>query len=170
MIAALTPILILAILVLALVLRVDVFSAFVEGAGTALPLLKKLIPCMASIMLAIAVFRDSGALGFLTGFLAPVVDPLGLDARLLPLLLVRPFSGSAAMAAATEIFAQHGPDSQVGFLAGILVGASETIFYTIALYFGAVGIKKTRFAIPVALVATLAAIIAGVLFGNLFYQ
>ncbi|MCL2696093.1 MAG: spore maturation protein [Clostridiales bacterium] len=170
MIAATTPLLILAVIGLAAVLRVDVFSTFVEGAGNALPLLKKLIPVMASIMLAIAVFRDSGALGFLTNFLAPAVEPLGLDARLLPLLLVRPFSGSAAIAAATEIFSQYGPDSQVGFTAGILVGASETIFYTIALYFGAVGVKKTRFAIPVALAAMLAAVVSGVIFSNLFYR
>jgi len=170
MIAAITPILILAVIVFAAVLRVDVFSAFVEGAGEALPMLKKLVPCMASIMLAIAVFRDSGALDFLTNFLAPAVEPLGLDARLLPLLLVRPFSGSAAIAAATEIFAAHGPDSRVGFLASILVGASETIFYTIALYFGAVGVKKTRFAIPVALAAMLAAVASGLLFGKMFYK
>lgn len=170
MIAASTPILILLVIGLAALLRVDVFSAFVEGAGNALPLLAKLIPCMAAIMLAIAVFEDSGALDFLTRLLAPVVNPLGLDARLLPLLLVRPFSGSAAMAAAAEIFAQHGPDSPLGFTAGILVGASETIFYTIALYFGAVGIKKTRFAIPAALVSMLVAVIAGVFFGNVFYN
>ena len=170
MIAAITPILILLVIGVAAVLRVDVFSAFVEGAGSALPLLKKLIPLMASIMLAIAVFRDSGALDFLTRLLAPAAEPLGLDARLLPLLLVRPFSGSAAIAAATDIFSQHGPDSPVGFTASILVGASETIFYTIALYFGAVGIKKTRFAIPVAIVSMVAAVMAGVLFANLFYK
>jgi Uncharacterized membrane protein len=87
----------------------------------------------------------------------------------LPLLLARPFSGSAAVAALTDLFAEYGPDSRVGMTASVLLGSSETIFYSLALYFGSVGVKKTRFAVPVALAAMLTSVVTGLLFSSLFF-
>ena len=105
----------------------------------------------------------------LASFLSPALDLLGVDARLVPLLLVRPFSGSGAIAALSDVFAAYGPDSDVGLTASVLLGSSETIFYTLALYFGSVGVKKTRFTVPVALAAMLTSVVTGLLFSSLFF-
>ncbi len=170
MTAAIVPGLILAVIVLSLIGRVPVFDAFTEGAADALPLLKRILPCMAAMLIAIRVFRDSGALDFLIRLLSPLMEPLGADARLLPLMLLRPLSGSAAVAAATDLMQTYGADSRVGYTAAVLVGASETVFYTVALYFGAIGIRRTRWTVPAALGCTLVAMATGILFSNLFYR
>ncbi len=170
MISALVPIFVLLVMLYALIRRVDVFSAFCEGATGALPLIGTILPCLAAMLIAISVFRESGAMDFVVRLLEPLCDPIGFDARLLPLVLLRPFSGSAAMAINSDIMLKYGADSKVGYLASILVGASETVFYTVALYFGAIGVKRTRFTIPVAMLATLVSVVTGVIFGNLFYR
>ena len=163
------PILLLLLLFYAVLRRVDVFSAFVNGAAESLPLLAKILPSLAAMLMAITVFRDSGALDWLVQVCAPFFTRIGVDARLLPLILLRPLSGSAAMAVLSELFQQYGADSYLGCTASVLLGASETIFYTLALYFGSVGVKKTRFAVPVALLATLVSVVAGLLFSRLFF-
>ena len=163
------PLSLLLLLLWAVYKKTDVFSAFLQGAAGALPLLASIVPCMAAMMVAISVLRDSGVLSFIIGLLSPLCGSLGLDSRLLPLLLLRPFSGSAASAVAADIYRTYGADSLVGHLAGVLMGASETLFYTLALYFGSVGIRKSRYAIPAALLCTLVAAVAGIFFGTLFY-
>ena len=110
-----------------------------------------------------ARLRDSGLIDRLTALLTPACGAAGLQAELLPLLLLRPFSGSAAMAQLAELFARFGPDSDIGMRASVLMGSSETIFYEVALYFGAVGVKKTRFAVPVALASMAAGVVTAVL-------
>lgn len=169
MISYIVPMLIVTLLVYALFKRVNIFTAFVDGAAQSLPLLLTILPCLATMLIAITVFRESGALDFVINLLSPVLQPLGLDPQLLPLVLLRPFSGSAATAITTDLMAHHGADSLVGYTAGVLMGASETIFYTLALYFGSIGIKKTRFTLPVALIASLVAVVTGIWFSNLFY-
>ena len=162
-------ILILALLIYAAVRRVNVFEAFREGAAGALPLMKTVLPTLAVFSAAISLFRASGAADALNAVLSPVLSRLGVDAALVPLLLVRPFSGGAAVAALTDVFRTYGPDSFVGRAASVLLGSSETIFYTLALYFGSVGIKKTRFTVPVALAAMLTSVVFGLLFSHLFF-
>jgi spore maturation protein B len=162
-------ILILLLLLYAAVRRVDVFSAFRDGAAQAIPLLLSILPTLALFSAAMTLFRESGAFDRLTSFLSPALDLLGVDPALVPLLAVRPFSGSAAIAALSDVFTQYGPDSRAGFTASVLLGSSETIFYTLALYFGSVGIKKTRFAVPVALAAMLTSVVTGLLFSSLFF-
>ncbi|MBR0507185.1 MAG: spore maturation protein [Clostridia bacterium] len=162
-------ILILALLIYAAVRRVNVFEAFREGAAGALPLMKTVLPTLAVFSAAISLFRASGAADALNAVLSPVLTRLGVDAALVPLLLVRPFSGGAAVAALTDVFRTYGPDSFVGRAASVLLGSSETIFYTLALYFGSVGIKKTRFTVPVALAAMLTSVVFGLLFSHLFF-
>ena len=162
-------ILILLLLLFAAVRRVNVFSAFVTGAKDALPLIKTLLPTLAAFSIAMRLFRESGAEQWLFSLLSPVLKKIGVDARLVPLLLVRPFSGSAATGALTDLFTQYGPDATVSKTASVLLGSSETIFYTLALYFGSVGIKKTRFAVPVALAALLISVVTGLLFSSLFF-
>ena len=162
-------ILILALLIYAAVRRVNVFEAFREGAAGALPLMKTVLPTLAVFSAAISLFRASGAADALNAVLSPVLTRLGVDAALVPLLLVRPFSGGAAVAALTDVFRTYGPDSFVGRAASVLLGSSETIFYTLALYFGSVGIRRTRFTVPVALFAMLTSAACGILFSNLFF-
>lgn len=162
-------ILILLLLLFAAIRRVNVFSAFVAGAKDALPLVKTLLPTLAAFSIAMRLFRDSGAQAWLFSLLSPVLSRIGVDARLVPLLLVRPFSGSAATGALVDLFGQYGPDSVVSKTASVLLGSSETIFYSLALYFGSVGIKKTRFAVPVALFALAVSVATGLLFSSLFF-
>ena len=154
--AALVPLLFVAVIGYGLVRRVDVYEAFVEGAAEGLPVLLK---CLSAMLIAIGTMRDSGLFDLLVRLLAPACAGLGFDASLLPLILLRPFSGSAAMATLSELFAAYGPDSRAGFTASVLMGSSETIFYEVALYFGAVGIRKTRFAVPVSLAAMAAGVV-----------
>ena len=162
-------ILILLLLVYAAVRRVNVFQAFCEGAAQAIPLMKTILPTLAVFSAAMAVFRTSGAFDLLSSFLSPAANVLGVDPALVPLLCVRPFSGSAALAALSDIFSGYGPDSRVGLTASVLLGSSETVFYTLALYFGSVGIKKTRFAVPAALLSLLTSVVTGLLFSSLFF-
>lgn len=162
-------ILLLLLILFALVRRVNVFAAFTKGAADALPLLKTLLPTLAAFSVAMRLFRDSGAAERFASLLSPTLSAIGVDARLLPLLIVRPFSGSAATAALLDLFRQYGPDSAAGLTASVLLGSSETVFYTVALYFGAVGVKKTRFAVPVALAALFTSVVFGLLFSALFF-
>lgn len=162
-------ILILLLLICAAFRRVNVFQAFCEGAAQALPLMKTILPTLAVFSAAMALFRHSGAFDLLSSFLSPAFHALGVDPALVPLLVVRPFSGSAALAALTDLFTQYGPDSRVGLTASVLLGSSETVFYTLALYFGSVGIKKTRFAVPAALAALFTSVVIGLLLSSLFF-
>ncbi len=157
------------LLLIAAFRRVNVFEAFREGAARAIPLLKSILPTLALFSAAMSLFRESGAFDRVASFLSPALSFLGVDPALLPLLFARPFSGSAAVAALTDVFRIYGPDSTVGLTASVLLGSSETIFYTLALYFGSIGIKKTRFAVPVALAAMLTSVVTGLLFSSLFF-
>lgn len=167
--AALVPLLFAAVVVYGLIRRVDVYEAFVEGAAEGLPVLLKILPYLAAMLIAIRTLRDSGLIDRLVRLLSPACAAAGFDAELLPLLLLRPFSGSAAMATLAELFTQHGPDSAIGYTASVLMGSSETIFYEVALYFGAVGIKKTRFSVPVSLAAMAAGVVTSLLLTSFFF-
>jgi len=157
------PVCIVAVVIYALCKRVNVYQAFVEGAAEAIPLLLKILPFMAAMLIAIELLRASGLLEDFTRWAAPVLEKLGLPAEVVPLVLLRPFSGSAATAMVSDIMANSGPDSFESYLAGILMGSSETIFYTLALYFGSVGVIKTRYTLPVALISMAAGVAASVL-------
>ncbi|MBR4905260.1 MAG: spore maturation protein [Clostridia bacterium] len=163
-------ILIILLLVYAAFRRVNIFQAFCEGAAQAIPLMKTILPTLAVFSAAMAVFRASGAFDLLSSFLSPALNVLGVDPALVPLLVVRPFSGSAALAALSDIFTQYGPDSRTGLTASVLLGSSETVFYTLALYFGSVGIKKTRFAVPAALLSLFTSVVTGLLLSSLFFD
>lgn len=141
----------------------NVASANSMRVAKGLPVLLKVLPYLAAMLIAIRTLRDSGLIDRLTELLAPACGAVGMDAELLPLLLLRPFSGSAAMAALADLFESHGPDSGVGYTASVLMGSSETIFYEVALYFGAVGVRRTRFAVPVSLAAMAAGVLTALL-------
>lgn len=140
--------------------RVDVYSALVQGAGSGLDTLLRVVPALIGLMTAVYMLRASGALELLSGALAPVLDRMGLPSELLPLMLVRPVSGSAALGVGAELISVYGPDSDLGRTAAVMLGSTETTFYTIAVYFGAVGITRTRYAVPAALCADLTGFLA----------
>lgn len=156
----LVPFLICFVAVYAAGRRVDVYSALVQGARAGLDTLLRIVPALIGLLTAVYMLRASGALELLAGFLAPVMDRLGLPSQLLPLMLVRPISGSAALGVGAELISTYGPDSALGRTAAVMLGSTETTFYTVAVYFGAVGITKTRYAIPAALCADLTGFLA----------
>lgn len=167
--AYLVPALAVIVVLYGLLKRVDVYEAFAQGAAEGLPVLLKILPYLAAMLIAVGMLRESGLIDRLTDLLAPACAFIGLDAPLLPLILLRPFSGSAAMALVQELLTAYGPDSRIGLTASVLMGSSETIFYEVALYFGVIGIKKTRFAVPVALIAGAVAAAASVILVNFLF-
>jgi spore maturation protein B len=140
--------------------RVDVYAALVQGAGEGLNTLVRILPALIGLLTAVSMLRASGALDLAAGVLAPVLERLGLPSELLPLMLVRPVSGSAALGVGAELMEVYGPDSQLGRTAAVMLGSTETTFYTIALYFGAAEVSRTRYAVPAALCADLVGFVA----------
>ena len=140
--------------------RVDVYAALLQGASEGLRVLLRIFPALVALLSAVSMLRASGAMDALAAALAPVLGLLGIPPETAALLLVRPVSGSGALAVGSQIMEQYGPDSAVGRTAAVMLGCSETTFYTVAVYFGAAGIRRTRYTIPAALTADLAAFVA----------
>lgn len=142
--------------------KVDVFSAFCEGAKEGLKTCADILPALVLLLVCIGMFRASGAVDALTMLLRPICNAVGFSEECMPLVLLRPFSGSGAIALYNDIAQNCGADSLAERTAAILLGSSETTFYTIAVYFSAVGVTKTRYAVPAALAAdTTAWIVCG---------
>lgn len=161
------PVLIGAFLVLGFAKKVNVYDCFVEGAKDGLQSLVGIVPPLVGLMVAIHMFRASGALELLANFLSPLLHAIHLPAEVLPLALLRPISGSASTAIVTDIFQTLGPDSPAGTIASVMMGSTETTFYTVAVYFGAVGVKNTRHTIAAALTADLTGMLLAVLVSHL---
>ena len=140
--------------------RVDVYGALAQGAGSGLETLVRIVPALVGLMTAVYMLRASGALELAAGALAPLMERVGLSPELLPLMLVRPISGSAALGVGAELIQSCGPDSYLGRVAAVMLGSTETTFYTVAAYFGAGGITRTRPAGPAALCADLTGFLA----------
>lgn len=151
------PIITVAVLVYAAFKRVDVFEAFCEGAADGLKTCADILPALVLLLVCIGMFRTSGAVDALTALLKPFCGMVGFPPEVVPLVILRPFSGSGAMAVYNEIAASVGADSFAERVAAVLIGSSETTFYTVAVYFSAVKVKKTRYAVPAALTADLTA-------------
>ena len=151
--ALLIPLILAATALYAAAKRVDVYSALAEGAKDGLGILLRIFPNLVALLTAVAMLRASGAFDLLAQALGPALGWLGIPAETLPLMLVRPFSGSGALGVGAELIQTYGPDSTIGRTAAVMLGSTETTFYTVAVYFGAVGVKKSRYAIPAALIA-----------------
>ena len=145
--------------------RVDVYGALTHGAEEGLTVLLKVLPALVGLLTAVAMFRASGALEWLTGLCAPALEFLGIT----PLMLVRPVSGSGALAVGSDLIATYGPDSYIGRVAAVMLGSTETTFYTIAVYFGSAGIIRTRHTVPAALAADLTGFLASAFAVRLFF-
>ena len=153
MIDLLVPIFMVLISLTALSKKQDVYSALLEGGQNGLRILLSIVPALVMLLTAVHMLRASGAINALSAALAPVFQILGIPPETAPLVLIRPISGSAALAVGTDLITTYGADSLIGRTAAIMLGSTETTFYTISVYFGANRIKKTRYAIPAALLA-----------------
>ena len=149
--------------------RVDVYGALTKGAEEGLSVLLRVLPSLVGLLTAVYMFRASGAMDFLGRLLAPVLEWAGVPSETAPLLLVRPVSGSAALAVGSEIMETCGPDSYAGRVAAVMLGSSETTFYTVAVYCGAAGIVRTRYTIPAALLADLTMFLLSAFAVRLFF-
>jgi len=156
------PILIFVVFVYAHVKKIRIFETFVEGARDGLFMAVRLIPYLIGIYVAVGIFRESGAIDILVNMLSPILSIVKAPAEVLFLSVVRSLSGPAALGMMLEIFDTHGPDSFIGRLASTLIGSTDTTFYIIAVYFGSVGVQKTRYSIPVGLFADFASFLASV--------
>lgn len=155
MLDLLIPLLLILVSVFALAKKQEVYSALLEGGAEGLKLLASIAPALIVLLTAVSMLRASGAIELLTKWLGPISKFCGIPAETLPLVLLRPFSGSAALAVGADLMATYGVDSQIGRTAAIMLGSTETTFYTISVYFGAANVKKTRYAVPAALIADL---------------
>ena len=133
--------------------RVDVYGALTKGAEEGLTVLLRILPSLVGLLTAVYMFRASGAMDFLGRLLAPLLSAMGIPPETAPLLLIRPISGTGALAVGSELMERFGPDSYVGRVAAVMLGSSETTFYTVAVYCGAAGVTRTRHTIPAALCA-----------------
>ncbi|MDF0726171.1 spore maturation protein [Cytobacillus sp. S13-E01] len=165
----LIPIIIGFILVYGTIKKVPTYETFVEGGKEGIKIAFSIIPYLVGMLVAISVFRASGALEFFIGLLRPALDAMGIPAEIVPLALIRPISGTAALGMTTDIIATYGPDSFIGRLASTLQGSTDTTFYVLTVYFGAVGIKKMGDALKVGLWADLVGIIAAILVVTLMF-
>ncbi len=165
----LLPLLMASIVLFGFARRIDVYDAFIRGAREGFEIAIMIIPYLVAILVGVAMFRYSGALGALTELVSPVTSSLGFPAEALPMALIRPLSGSGGMAVMTETMQTYGPDSFVGYLVSVINGSTETTFYVLALYFGSVGVRAARHTVLACLAADFTGIAAALVFSRIFF-
>ena len=156
----LVPLILAGVALYGMARKVDVYDALLAGAKDGLGVLLRIVPALVTLLPAVYMLRASGALELAANALAPVLEGVGIPPETVGLMLVRPVSGSAALGVGAELISAYGPDSTIGRTAAVMLGSTETTFYTIAVYFGAAGIVRTRYAVPAALCADLAGFLA----------
>jgi spore maturation protein B len=156
------PVLLVAIPLVGIIRKVKVYDVFVEGAKEGFDVAIRIIPFLVGILVAIGMFRGSGAMDLLMAGLRPLVAPTGFPPELVPLAILRSLTGSGSLAFTTDLIKTHGADSLLARTAATLYGSSETTFYVLAVYFGAVSVRRTRHAVPAALIGDVVAAIATV--------
>jgi spore maturation protein B len=156
------PVLLVGIPFIGLIRKVKVYDVFIEGATEGFQVAVRIIPFLVGILVAIGMFRGSGAMDLLTAGLRPLMSATRFPAELLPLAVLRSLTGSGSLAFATDLVKTHGPDSTIARMAATMYGSSETTFYVLAVYFGAAGVRRTRHAVPAALIGDVVAAIAAV--------
>ncbi len=163
------PLLLFGTCALALHKKENAYDLMLSGAVDGLKLLLHLIPTLILLLTAVTMLRASGAVEAISAFCAPAFRLFGIPSETAILVFIRPISGSAALAVGADLMAQHGVNSQIGRTVAIMLGSTETTFYTISVYFGAAGIKKTRYTIPAALIADMSGFIVASVTARLLY-
>lgn len=157
------PMLILVIVGIAALRKVKVYEEFVDGAKEGFNTAVRIIPYLVAMLVAIGMFRASGAMDFLTKALSPITDAIGFPSELVPLSIIRNLSGSGSLGLMTDLMKTHGPDSFIGRLSGAMMGSHETTFYVLAVYFGSVGVRRTRHAPLAGIFSDIVSVIAAVI-------
>lgn len=166
---SIVPLLFFVIIGYALCKRVNIFDEFIDGAKEGFKIVLDIMPTLIGLLVAVSVLRSSGALSKVSDILAPVAAMLSFPKELVPVVTAKLFSSSAATGLLLDIYKEYGPDSYLGFLASVLMSCSETIFYTVSVYYGSVGIRKIRYTVWGALVATFAGIISSIIISSLIF-
>ncbi|KAB2493737.1 spore maturation protein [Priestia endophytica] len=165
----LIPLIIGFILIYATFKKIPTYELFVEGGKEGISLAFSIIPYLVGMLVAISIFRASGAMEWLLSFLKPMLLAIGVPPEIVPLALIRPISGNAALGMTSDLLATYGPDSFIGRLASVMQGSTDTTFYVLTVYFGAVGVKKMGDAVKVGLLADLVGIIAAIVIVTLIF-
>lgn len=163
------PLVFAAVGIIMLFSKKDLFSEFTAGAKNGLETAVRLLPTLAALLAAIAMFNSSGAAEAMVEFLTPLGEKMGLPSEILPFILVRPLSGGASTAMVADVYEKFGPDSFAGRCVSVIAGSSDTLLYVVSVYFGAVGIKKSRGTVPSAFVAMGFCLFFGVFLCRLFF-
>lgn len=160
--SAAIPIIMAIIIIYGLLEKNKVYDTFVDGAKEGIEIVVKLFPTLLGIFVAVGALRSSGVLDFVINFISPITNVFKIPSEIMPLALVRPISGSASTAVATDIMTKCGVDSKIGLIASTIMGSTETTFYTIAIYTSCVGIKKTKFVLAAALIGDIVGMLISV--------
>lgn len=158
------PLIILIIVIYGLAEKIKIFDVFLEGAKEGIDIVVSIFPTLIGLFVAIGALRSSGVLDFVISIISPFLNKVNFPTEIMPLALIRPISGSSSMAVATDIMKTYGVDSRLGLMAAVIMGATETTFYTIAVYSASVGIKNTRFVLVASLIADFVGILVSVFF------
>ena len=156
------PLMIIVIVIYGVVERKKVFDIFLEGAKEGIGVVLNIFPTLVGLFVAIGALRSSGIIDLMVNFLTPILNLVNFPTEILPLALIRPISGSSSIAVATDIMNKFGVDTNIGLMASVIMGSTETTVYTIAVYTSSVGIKKTRFVLWAALIADFVGIVTSV--------
>lgn len=163
------PIFILVILTLGIIKKIPIYEEFIDGAKDGFKVSITIIPYLIALIVAISMFRASGALNYITNWLSPLLTALQIPSDIMPIMLTRSLSGSATLGLFSEIASNHGADAFITKLAAIMVGSSETTFYVLSVYFGSIGIKKFRYAIWTGIIADIIGIVLAILVARYFF-
>lgn len=164
------PFLFIGIVLYGMFKKVKVYESFTEGAKDGFHTAVRIIPFLVAMLVAIGVFRASGAMDLLTKALSPVTNAIGIPGEILPMAFMRPLSGGGAQGVMSDMITTHGPDSLLGRMVSVMMGSTDTTFYVLAVYFGSVAIKKSRHAVPAGLLADLAGVLTAVYISKLFFM
>ncbi len=156
------PLLILGIITYGLIKHIDVYEVFIDGAKEGFSIAVNIIPYLVAMLFAIAIFRASGALDFMLTLLSPIANIFGFPAEVISMGLIRPLTGSGSVGVLSELIATHGENSIIVKISAVMFGSTETTLYVLAVYFGAINIRKTRYAVQAGLIADMAGFIAAI--------
>lgn len=163
------PVILFFVSLLILFSKKPLFDSFLNGAKNGLSTSIKLLPILVILICAVSMFSASGAPDYIVKYLSPLLTKLNIPAEIIPLLIIRPVSGSGSTALASEIFEKYGSDSFIGLCTSVIMGSSDTIIYICAVYFGSVSVKKTRHALPAAFFTMIFGIFFACIICNLFF-
>lgn len=163
------PVILIGIPLYGVIRKVSVYEAFTEGAKEGFTTAVKIIPYLVAMLVAIGVFRASGAMDLVTKALSPITNLIGMPGEVLPMALMRPLSGGGAQGIMSDLITTYGPESLIGRMSAVMMGSTETTFYILAVYFGSISIKKSRHALPAGLIADAAGLLTAVFVTRLFF-